>query len=132
MVHIFIDRSLSRRVAEALASVRGDVEWLEPRYTPDTPDPAWIADAGSEGWLVISKDKKLRTRHENWRAIQEHSAGCFVLTHNTALPKWEALKFIAQHLDEMIRLFEETPRPFIFSVNALGHFSRFDDFKGAP
>lgn len=102
--------------------------WLEPEFSHDAPDPVWLAAAGEAGWLVISKDKKLRTRRENWEAIRDYGVGCFVLTHSTALPRWQALQFLTLHLDQMIKLFEETSRPFIFSVNAQGKFTRFDDF----
>jgi hypothetical protein len=127
---IFIDRSLSRRVAEALDVVRRDVLWLEPTFPPDTPDPVWIAEAGANDWLVISRDKKLRTRYENWAAIRDSNVGCFVLTQPEPLRRWPLLQFMARHLDHLIATFETTPRPFIFAVRADGVVRRADEFDG--
>ena len=59
---IFVDRSVPRSVVTALRAVRDDVEWLEPRFPHDTPDPEWLAEAGKAGWLVITRDQRIRTR----------------------------------------------------------------------
>lgn len=59
---IFIDRSIPKSVAEALKLVREDVFWLEDLFRHDTRDADWLARAGSAEWLVIMRDKKVRTR----------------------------------------------------------------------
>ena len=122
---IFVDRSVPRSVVTALRAVRDDVEWLEPRFPHDTPDPEWLAEAGKAGWLVITRDQRIRTRPFERSAIEEHSVGCFILAYRRPLNPWGILKLVAATLDEMERLFEMTPRPFIFTVSGERQFRQY-------
>lgn len=122
---IFIDRSIPRSVANALRCVRDDVEWLEPRFAHDTPDEEWLAEAGRQGWVAVSRDKKIRTRPGARQAIQDNNTGCFILTQRQNLTPWDLLKVIVPALDEVERLFAETPRPFIFTIDSAKRFRRF-------
>ena len=118
---IFIDRSVPRSVARALKLVRVDeVAWLEEHFSDYTPDEEWLEVAGRKGWLVISRDKKIRTRPGERAALQQHGVGCFILAQKKSLTRWEYLKLLARTLDEMVTRFDETPRPFIYVVNSAG------------
>ena len=112
---IFIDRSIPRGVARALQAVRDDVIWLEDRFPHHVTDPVWLREAGVSDWLVISRDKRIRTRPGERRTIIENGVGCFCLTQKQPLTRWEYLKLLAATLDEMEALFAATPRPFIFA-----------------
>ena len=73
---IFIDRAIPRSVADALKAVRrGDVMWLEDRFPHDTKDEDWLPAVGDDGWLVVARDKKMRTRPGERDAIIKHSVG---------------------------------------------------------
>ena len=119
---IFIDRSIAPGVANALMCVRDDVEWLEPRFPHDTPDEVWLAEAGLQGWVAVSRDKKIRTRPRARQAIHDNGTGCFILAHKRNLAPWDVLKIIVPTLDEMERRFAETPRPFIYTIDSALHF----------
>ncbi len=122
---IFIDRSVPRGVADAVKRVREGVLWLEDEFPHDVPDQEWLAAAGEKGWLVITHDRKVRTRPGERRAIMEHGVGCFILTYKQDLRKEEIVALIAENLEEMERRFEETPRPFIYTVSKNGQFREY-------
>lgn len=118
---IFVDRSIPKSVAEALKLVREDeVAWLEDLFNDDVADEEWLEAAGREGWLVISRDKRIRSRFGERTALQRHGVGCFILAQKKSLTRWEYLKLLARTLDEMVQRFEETPRPFIYAVDSAG------------
>lgn len=94
---IFIDRSVPRGVADAVKRMREDVLWLEDKFPHDVPDQEWLARAGREGWLVITHDRKIRTRPGERRAIIEHGVGCFILTYRQDLKKEEILALISSN-----------------------------------
>lgn len=121
---IFIDRSIPRSVADGLKRTRDDVIWLEDRFAPDAPDSEWLAVAGREGWLVITRDKRIRYRPAEKEAIREHGVGCFVLGHRKNLTRDEYLRFLQPLLDEMERRFAETNHPFIYVVDSTGTMRR--------
>jgi hypothetical protein len=118
---IFIDRSVPKPVADALMCVRNDVEWLEPRYPQDAKDATtWLPDAGKNGWLVIARDKKIRTRAAERQAIIDNGVGAFIIIVKKNLNRWEYLRLIATNLDEMEEVFAATPKPFIWTVETRG------------
>ena len=51
--------------------MREDVVWLEDEFRHDVPDEEWLAVAGQRGWLVITHDRKIRTRPGERRAIMD-------------------------------------------------------------
>ena len=123
---IFLDRSIPRSVAEALKLVRtGDTYWLEDRYPHNTPDEVWIPDAGAAGWLVVARDKKIRTRLWQRELVRRHGVGCFILNQKHDPTRWEYLKLLAKTLDEMERLHAATARPFLYLVDAAGAMRGF-------
>ena len=121
---IFIDRSIPRDIADALSRVRDDIEWLEPRFPGDTPDEVWLAEAGRQGWVVVTRDKQVKRRYAERNAILENDVGCFVLGQKRTLNRWNLLKVIVGTLDGMEQRFAETPRPFIFTIDSAPSFRR--------
>jgi hypothetical protein len=121
---IFIDRSIPKGVADALKAVRDDVKWLEDEFPHDIKEPDWLRDVGAWGWLVICRDKKIRTRPGERRALMENGVGCFVLTQRDSPKRWDYLKLLAKTLDEMERIFATTERPFLYGVSREGGFTR--------
>lgn len=86
---IFIDRSVPKGVAEAIKQVRDDVLWLEDKFSHDIPDEKWLPVAGHEGWLVILRDKKVRTRPGEREKIMQHGVGCFILNQKQDPTRWQ-------------------------------------------
>ncbi len=121
---IFIDRSIPKGVADALKAVRDDVRWLEDEFQHDTKESVWLPEIGKRGWLVISRDKKIRTRPGERRALVEARVGCFILAQKQNLTRWGYLKLIAASLDEMEEAFARTQKPFIYTVGRTGKLGR--------
>ncbi len=123
---IFIDRSVPKPkgVAEAIKQVRDDIWWLEDKFPHDTPDEVWLAEAGANGWLVITRDKRIRTRPGERENIIRYGVGCFIINQKQDPTKWEYLKLIARTLDEMEEKFADTPRPFGFTIDRQGVMRR--------
>ena len=121
---IFIDRSVPKGVAAALKEVRDDVRWFEDEFEHDTKETVWLPEVGQLGWIVISRDKKIRTRPAERQALLEARVGCFILTQKQILTRWDYLKLLAATLDEMISLFASTRRPFIYGVGRTGQVRR--------
>jgi hypothetical protein len=121
---IFIDRSVPKPVAEALKQVRDDVSWLEDHFDHRAKETEWLPEVGRNGWLVILRDKRIRTRYGERQAIVENGVGCFILNQGNDPTKWEYLKLLALTLDEMLDKFETTARPFIYTVSRDGRLSQ--------
>lgn len=120
---IFFDRSIPKGVAEAVKQVRDDACYLEDVFPNHwIKDREWIPNIGARGWLVVSKDRKIRTRPEERRAVKEHNVGCFILNYKQPLNRWQILKLVTSSLDEMEDKFASTPRPFMYLIDSNGRF----------
>src|SRR6266581_2682845 len=118
---IFIDRSIPRAVAGALKQVRDDVRWLEDEFPHDVDEKTWLADVGQRGWLVISRDKKIRSPPGERKALTDANVGCFIVTQKQPLSRLGYLKLLVASLDQLVasldqmeQVFGDTPRPFLF------------------
>lgn len=119
---IFVDASIPRSVARALQAVRDDVLWIAdvPGLSEATPDATWLRRCGVEEWLALTRDKQIRRRSAERRAVLEGGVGLFVLSHRRNLTRWEQLRTIVTHLDNMEDCFERTERPFIVNLDGGG------------
>ncbi len=118
---IFFDRSIPRPVADAFKQERKDVVWL----SKGTPDTQWLRKAGAKGWLVISRDKRIRIRPGEKSEILDNNVGCFILASKKNMAKEEMIDLIRATLPTMERLFSVTPRPFIFTIDSRGQFRQY-------
>lgn len=82
----FVDRSLGRHLlpealqqagftAHTLASVYGEEE------AQRVSDEEWIALAGQNEWVVLTKDDAIRRRPAELAAVEEHEVKMFCLTN---------------------------------------------------
>lgn len=122
---IFIDRSIPRAVASALKQDRDDVVWLDEVFHQATPDEEWLREVGARGWIVISRDKKIRTRPGERREILESGVDCFILASKKDMPKEDMVALIRRTLPEIERMFATTKRPFIFTIDSAGRFRQY-------
>jgi PIN like domain len=121
---IFIDRSVPKSVASALKMVRDDVRWLEDEFSHDIRDPDWLREIGSREWVVVTRDKRIRSRPGERTALMRAGVGCFCLIQGKDPTRWEYLKLIVSTLDEMEQLFRDTERPFLFGIGRTGIMRR--------
>ena len=122
---IFVDASVPRSVADEIKKVRPGARWMGDLFPLDTTDTAWLREAGRQGWLVVTHDKKIRSRPGERRAIKEHNVGCFILAYKQDLKKREIAELVLSALQDMEELFERTPRPFIYTISKDGEFRQY-------
>jgi hypothetical protein len=76
---VFFDRSLGKVTAQRLRE-RGWVVHLIAEYYPDDAadiqDEEWIAEGCSRGWILLTKDKRIRYRTAEREALQKGHLFC--------------------------------------------------------
>lgn len=119
----FVDANLLG-VAKSLEAVRNDI--LYPGHTscptivPATPDSKWLAEAGRRQWIVILRDKRVRSRSREREALLQHGLRTFCLTGSGNASSWDSLRLLAIHWPDIERVARESPGPFIYSVTREG------------
>ncbi len=103
MATYFVDNDLTA-VAKALAAVRDDVVY--PGYgshgiEPETLDPAWLPIVGRLGLVVITRDKHIRYRPAEVKALVENSVRAFVMTGAGNMSSFDTLRLLLHHWERM-------------------------------
>jgi hypothetical protein len=118
----FLDEN-SLGVALALQHVRGDITWpgapdgLIPAGATDT---TWLPLVGSTGLIVLTRDKRIRTRPVEREALLDHNVRACFLTSGGNLDLFTQLRLWLRHWDDIETLVDTTPGPWLASVTRNG------------
>lgn len=117
-----VDRSLGRyAVPDAIRAKGYVVHTLSSVYgsrEQDLDDTEWLRDAGAAGWVVLTKDQRIRRRPLEIAAIVSSGVRCFVL----AMGELRAANQVECFLANMPLILEvcRRPGPVIYAVREHG------------
>ena len=115
-VVFFLDRSVGRRfVREALVGRGVRVELHDDHFDVATPDEVWIRAVGERGWTILTRDRRIRHRPLERRAVIAARARLFAITAGN-LDGPAMAELVVRHLRKMGRLAESEPPPWIAHV----------------
>jgi hypothetical protein len=111
-----------------LAAARKDTIHVGHPLIPECPrgalDTEWIPEAAKRNLVVITRDKKLRTKPVEVRALWEHGLRVFNIGGKNDLP-WEWLVRVVRHWPRMEEIVAARPvGPWIYMPNE----NRVDEF----
>jgi hypothetical protein len=113
---LFVDRSLGRRsVVEALRKAGASCEAHDDHFAQDTADEDWLLEVGRRGWIVLTKDQRIRRRPHELQALRVAKVRAFVLT-SQHLRGDEMAAIFVKHLSRIERLALKEKPPFIAQV----------------
>jgi hypothetical protein len=120
----FIDRSLGRHVVadalrEAGASVHVMADVYGEKVGQGLADTEWLGDAGSNGWVVLMKDDKIRFRPAELEALTLAGVRAFCLT-NANLRGQEMAQRLVTQLPKISRIATQQDGPYIYGVYSDG------------
>jgi len=82
-----------------------------------THDVDWLPHVGSRGWILVTKDKAIRKREIELRALKQSRVRAFVLTAG-GLKGEEQARVIREALPAMIRLLRRRAANFVARITA--------------
>jgi hypothetical protein len=118
----FLDASLQKGVCESLEIVRNDIIHPWQSNCPINPrdkDEVWLPIAGDQDWIVILRDKRVRTRPRQRAALIEHELRVFCLTAAGNYSKWAVLELLVRSWRTIEEL-SQRPGPYMYSVTSAG------------
>lgn len=122
----FIDRSLGKRVvAQELSSEGVRVERHDDHFPQDATDEEWLTECGKQGWVVLTRDKKIRHRPTELDALKAAKVSAVFLTGKNARGIDFAKAFL-KALPNLEQLFSERTDPVIVRVTRDGTVTEFD------
>jgi hypothetical protein len=117
----FTDANLGRHiVANALRHVGEQVRVCDEEFEPGTPDIVWLQRAGAEGWIVLTRDSRIRYRRNEKETLLAAGVRAFVLVSQN-LPGPEMAEVFVKALPTIKRLCAKHVSPFIAHVQRGGY-----------
>lgn len=119
----FIDRSLGGAfVARALREAGHAVMVHDDEFEPDARDVEWLEGVGKRGWVVLTKDARIRTNALERNALLSSNVAAFMLGRGDMKGPQMAATFIAA-LPRMTKVLRRWDIPIVATVTALGGVS---------
>jgi hypothetical protein len=88
-------------------------------FPPDAKDVAWLPRVAADGWVIITKDSRIRTRTLELDALVSSKAIAFILTSG-AIRGEQMAAALVRALPKIGRILAGGHRPIIAEVNHLG------------
>lgn len=115
-----IDRSIGvKPIRTELVKAGLAVEVHDDHFARDEEDRVWLRAAGERGWVVLTKDQKLRYRPLEIGALRASNARVFVLTAGNLRGVEIGVVFLGA-LPEIFKVLVNVPGPFVARVSKSG------------
>jgi len=119
---LLFDENFPPYLPEALRLFGYDAKHVLDDHSKGIEDTALFAEIGLNGWTWISHDKGIRRKPHERRAMQDAGIGAFIITGRSHRSARQMMIFIMQHIEELLRLDENTTRPFVIGLSDRGKF----------
>jgi predicted nuclease of predicted toxin-antitoxin system len=120
---VFLDRSLGKQViATALRTAGIQVEVHDDHFSADAKDPEWLTEAGRNGWVVLTKDKKIKYRIVEMAAVVAADARVFTLTAGSVQGS-EMAEIFVRAMPKIKAYVEANAPPYIVRLSKAGLLS---------
>jgi len=126
----FLDRNLAYKKFPTALRAAGIKVVLHDDYFPiDAKDVDWLPKVGQNGWIVLTKDDKIRYHALERQALMGSGVGAFILASGE-LTAHEWASIFIKALPAVKKFLHKTKRPFIARITRSGAISIVD--KGTP
>jgi PIN like domain len=113
-VIFYLDASIPFPVSKALTLVRDDVLY------PGAKDAEWLPTAGRHGWVVLMRDKRVRSRPGERQALVKSNVRAFVLTTAGNYTRWQTLDLLVRRWADIEEIVATDEPPYIYAVRQQG------------
>jgi uncharacterized protein with PIN domain len=100
-ITFFVDRSLGHIAGQLLRDAGATVQFHDDHFPQSAPDVEWIPTVGAKGWVVVTKDKRIRYRILERDAITAARLRVFVLASSKGLTGEQMGRMLVRNLRRM-------------------------------
>jgi hypothetical protein len=96
---------------------------LHDRFPIDVSDEEWLGVASDEGWIVLSRDKRIRRKPNELAALRASKVVLFTLVAGNATAA-DTAHIVGEALPRMFALAKGAKRPVLFAIYRDGKIDR--------
>ena len=124
----FLDRNLGRyTIAEALREAGADVEIHDDHFPNDAKDEEWLREVARRGWVILTKDKRIRYRSNERTALMQADGRAFVIIAQGDISAHIVAEILVRALPSIRRFVTRHTPPFIAKVTRSSKVSLWVD-----
>ena len=113
----FLDRQLGRhKMAGILRAAGLKVEVHDDHLPQNVTDPEWLTLAGKNGWIVVTRDERIRYRVAEKQAIRRAKVRAFVIVAHGDLRIEEIAQILLKALSKVESIAVQEKPPFIAKI----------------
>ena len=121
---LFIDIcAWSHRLRDALDALDAPYVALTQHFSTNTPDEEWLQEVGKRGWILLTRDERIRRRPNELQAFRNHGVIGFVLTAGNASAA-DTAALVTRLYPKLIRKAKAAKPPAMFTVTLAGTISQ--------
>lgn len=83
----FTDRDLGKRFPEILSAAGVEVRRHDEYFAPDCPDEDWLEAVGTNGWIAVTHDRRIRYKPNELAAVVRHKVRLLVVIGQAPYPE---------------------------------------------
>lgn len=125
MSTFFFDNNLSPVLVAGLRGLGEDVQHLRDVFPANTKDAVWIPKVAESGWILVTRDKRIRTRPLEAEALVRSGLSAFFFIQRRDPDLWGWAELVVRRWREMKQLAERERKPFLFAISERGTIDRF-------
>lgn len=104
-------------VVEALRNAGTNIKRLTEEFVRGTPDQDWLQHAGQQGWVVLTRDTRIRYRQLERAALHAARVKAFVFTGGNVTMQ-ETADILTRALPKVERICKSEHGPFIYHIGS--------------
>lgn len=109
---------------DALRAIGANVEVMDDHFDSETEDTVWVPHVGALGWIILSKDCRLRSNPLEQIALLKSGTHSFLLSAANITGESMARAF-ANAMPDILRMIKKFQPPFVATVSPSGGVSVF-------
>lgn len=114
-IEIFVDRALGRRIAGPLIGAGAIVHLHDDHFDQGVEDKVWLTEVGRLGWVVLTKDQRIRYRAIEREALLSAGIKAFIFMSGN-VPFSDMAQIIAKALPAIEKFVRKHKPPFIAGI----------------
>jgi len=99
------------------------VEHAGDAFPFGSEDEVWLSTCGQRGWIVLTRDKRIRRRVLEREAIRRSGAAVFALTADEATAA-ETAEVVTRLLTKFVNMAVSEKKPFLYTFGLSGHLTK--------
>ncbi len=115
----FFDNNISKKIVEGLKAFGEEVVHLQEKFPEDSPDVEWLRYIGEQGFVLITKDEKVRWNPAELATIKKFKVGTFFLGGKN-LDRCKQVQQVIRNWPRIKELSGKTRPPFVYRIPQSG------------